>query len=159
MCLISKLNRVSGRFGLLPVRPPPIGSLTCSARSAPWCAMLPLACQSAWSECYLFAPLPWLGLQIYYRPTTSNTKLNSLYGPTSWKQAGKGKIPVFLILDMSEIRNWEFCLYILLYWWMVWRLLEQYKHIRTSHIWPTKEALLICYKKIAKKWIRKAASL
>ena len=66
---------VSGRFGLLPVRPPPVRPLT---RSAPY-PFGPLiynaspglsVTESAWSERYPFGPLPWY-IQLYYRPTTT----------------------------------------------------------------------------------------
>ena len=66
---------VSGRFGLLPVRPPPVRSLT---RSAPY-PFGPLiynappglsVTESASSERYPFAPLPWY-IQLYYRPSTT----------------------------------------------------------------------------------------
>ena len=66
---------VSGRFGLLPVRPPPVRPLT---RSAPY-PFGPLiynaspglsVTESAWSERYPLGPLPWY-IQLYYRPTTT----------------------------------------------------------------------------------------
>ena len=72
----------SGRFGLLPVRPPPVRPLT---RSAPY-LFGPLiynaspglsVTESAWSERYPFGPLPWY-IQLYYRPTTTTTTLNQI---------------------------------------------------------------------------------